>query len=291
MPGLGGAFPFKGRSIATNLNGAILWYYPLFTQMTRPVPGGTFLMILNGFGTGTTCNWGNVSSQHTLREVDLIGNTVRETNADRISEQLMDMGTDPIGRLHHDAIRLPNGKTVVFGDVQRIYPAGTQGSLVPVDILGLMIVELDLNWQVTWYWNAFDHAGGGTQLDIQRPAVRGEVCFPGKLGCPPVLLGSFARDWLHGNSVQYLAADGDLLVSLRNQDWIVKIDYNNGAGTGDILWRLGKGGDFTMQSSHPYPWFSAQHEAAFEDNGTTLSVYDNGRRASRTSGQHSRGRF
>src|SRR5262249_48354371 len=72
-----------------------------------------------------------------------------------------------------------------------------------------------------------------------------------------------------------------LVVSLRHQDWVIKIDYDNGAGDGRIIWRLGQDGDFTVNSTDPNPWFSHQHDAHFIDDAT-LIVFDNGntRRAS-----------
>lgn len=275
--------------LATDLLGSINWYYADadYNQFARPLAGGTMLIIADGAGTGTG-PWGTPVRQQLLREIDLAGNTLRETNADRISEQLQALGTDPIGRFHHDAIRLPNKNLLVLGDVQRIFPAGTQGSSGPVNIIGDIIIELDQNLQVVWYWNSFDHAGGGPlELDINRAPVRGELCIMGRLGCPPVLLASPAPDWLHANSLQYLPADGSLVVSLRNQDWVIKIDYGNRAGTGNVLWRLGKDGDFSLNSSDPYPWFSGQHEAAFESDGTTVTVFDNG--SSLPAPAHSRG--
>ncbi len=33
---------------------------------------------------------------------------------------------------------------------------------------------------------------------------------------------------------------------MRNQSWILKIDYANGTGTGNVLWKLGQDGDFTL---------------------------------------------
>jgi hypothetical protein len=56
----------------------------------------------------------------------------------------------------------------------------------------------------------------------------------------------------------------------------VKIDYRNGAGTGDILWRLGLGGDFQISSPDVYPWFSHQHDPNFLADNQTLLVLDNG---------------
>lgn len=274
---------------ATDLSGNVLWYYPGFAQITRlatdnPVAGTSILLDSNGTGTGTG-PFGNNSLQQIIQEVDLAGNVLRETNADRISEQLVAMGTDPIGNFHHEVTRLRNGHTIAFGSVQRIYPAGTQGSANPVDVLGVMIIELDQNWQVFWYWNAFDHAGGGTQLDINRPATLGETCMPNVLGCPPVLLSSPANDWLHANSAQS-EPDGSLLVSLRDQDWVIKIDR----GTGNILWRLGLSGDFAINSTDPYPWFSGQHDVEFQYGGTqVLTVFDDGNtRITENPGEHSR---
>ncbi len=55
-----------------------------------------------------------------------------------------------------------------------------------------------------------------------------------------------ANDWMHTNSVAYSPADGNVLLSVRNQDWILKIDYRDGTGTGAIVWRLGKEGDFSL---------------------------------------------
>ena len=280
-------FPIGAYPEATNLEGSVLWYYALDRPQTARIVAGngllgtTLLMISQGFGTGTG-SFGNDVYQQVVREVDLDGNIIRQTNADRVSEQLVAAGTDAITNFHHEATRLPNGHTITFGSVQRIYPAGTQGSSGPIDIIGLMIIELDENFQVVWHWDAYDHAGGGTQLNINRAAVRGESCHAGlscvqTIGCPHILIANSAADWLHGNSAQYQPSDGSLLVSLRDQDWVLKIDYNNGQGTGDILWRLGADGDFTMNSTDPYPWFSGQHDAEFQYGGQqVLSLFDNG---------------
>src|SRR5437588_705805 len=80
----------------------------------------------------------------------------------------------------------------------------------------------------------------------------------------------------NGNSLQH-TPDGNILYSIRNQDWVIKIDYNNGQGNGDILWRLGKDGDFTINSTDPAPWFSHQHDPQFEFTDRTLmTLFDNG---------------
>ena len=295
---LTGFVPVPGQPIAgplaTDLQGTTLWYYSQGTQLTRPVAGGTMLMITSGLGTGTGF-YGNITVQQLLREVDLAGNIIHQVTSDRVSEQLQAMGTDPLDRFTHDAIRLPNGYTMVIGEIQRSFPAGTQGSTGPVDIIGDEVIALDESWQVVAYWNTFDHDGGGTQLDINRKAVEGTICKTTIQGCPPALLPGFtqANDWVHGNAIQYLS-DSTLLLSLRSQNWVIKIDFNgeNGQGTGNLLWRLGAQGDFTLEgSTDPYPWFSGQHEPGFEDTAmTTLSVFDNSStRDLLYPGSHSRG--
>ena len=44
---------------------------------------------------------------------------------------------------------------------------------------------------------------------------------------------------------------------------------------GHVIWRLGAGGDFTINSSDPSPWFSHQHDARYI-NDNTLVLFDDG---------------
>lgn len=263
------------RSIATDLSGNVVWYGPPgISFLTRPEKGGTFMGI---FEDGSQ----NPSRQF-VREFDFLGNTIVETNAARVNEQLAAMGVHPINAFHHEARKMPGGGYLVLAATERML-TGVQGP-GPVDILGDTVLVLDSNLQVTWAWDAFDH------LDPHRTAILGEKCkYPAGLVCAPFYLSDTVNDWLHGNSLQ-LTPDGNILFSLRHQDWIIKIDYENGLGSGDILWRLGKDGDFQMNSSDPFPWFSHQHDANVEPDNTTLAVFDDGntRVASDPAG-HSRG--
>jgi hypothetical protein len=270
-----------GYPVATDLYGRPIWYYAAFNDpaqagglLTRVLPGGTMLVLANGKNSVDA-----TSSLQILREIDFAGNALRETNAARVREQLDAMGLVSdcavggsfcaVTTFHHDAIRLANGHTLVIGSAERMYPAGTQGSTGPVDVLGDIVIDLDEDFQVAWYWDAFEH------LDVNRAAVLHETCAnPQQGGCPPVFLASISNDWLHPNAIQ-VTPDRNLLISLRHQDWVIKVDYQDGAGDGHVLWRLGAGGDFALSSSDPYPWFTHQHDAGFESNGT-FTVFDNG---------------
>ena len=288
--------------VATDLSGNIIWYYNTGQRMflTRPLQNGTMLTMQNGL------SWNPASTGlQLLRQIDLAGNIVKETNLGVLSEQLVAMGAadaalcntipipTPVGAacidaFHHDAIQtLPNGDTAVLVAVEKIFPPGTQGDTtgLPVDIVGDMIVVLDINWQVLWYFDTFQHDSGAPQLDITRPAVLGETCTAGQSADCPIIslvtpgISPLAKDWLHANSLYYWPQSGDIVWSSRNQDWIMKVDYNNGAGTGNILWRMGPCGDFMFNdlNNDAWPWFSHQHEPGMENGGAgPLTLLDNG---------------
>src|SRR5262249_23542339 len=155
----------------------------------------------------------------------------------------------------------PDGRILALAASERIL-TDVQGP-GDVDVLGDTIVVLDANLQLLWAWDTFDH------LDTHRVALQGETCVQAANGCDTFYLAPTANDWTHGNSLQ-LTPDGNILYSSRHQDWVIKIDYRNGEGNGDILWRLGKDGDFQMLSDDPSPWFSHQHDASIGEDGTVL---------------------
>ena len=89
-----------------------------------------------------------------------------------------------------------------------------------------------------------------------------------------------------------MAEDGSLVISIRNQDWIAKIDFNNGSGNGDIVWIMGQDGNFAMNNvtGDPWPWFSHQHDIEFQNNGNQLmTMFDNGNTRVTSEGGDSRG--
>ena len=308
--------PYMG--VATDLSGNIIWYYTPYPSapyvlITRPLEGGGMLSIQNGVV------WNPKSQMMQLfRQTDLAGNIVRETNTGAIQQGLIALGakglgpcnvfsspppvgSSCLGAFHHDGIQsLGNGDTALLVDVEEIFPPGTQGDTtgLPVDVMGDAIIVLNRDWQVVWYFNAFEHdsgcpvppATGPCQLDINRPAVLGETCAINQSGCPPLyLLGTgiapLAKDWLHANSIYYWPTDnfggpsGDIIWSSRHQDWVMKIDYNNGKGTGEILWRMGNEGDFTFNNIHSdgWPWFSHQHDVGIAGNGAgVMTIFDDG---------------
>lgn len=278
---------------ATNLHGKVLWYFnnslssnPQYVD--RPLANGNTLALLGD----------NQGNGQVLGLFDPAGNPLQVTNVGRINEQLAALQTPApapgtscsftsagktvctITQLHHEVNTLPNGHTIVIGYVEQVYPAGTQASTtgLPVDVLSDEIIDLDKNLQVAWTWTAYDG------LNINRPAVLGETCAAGQTECPTTLQyasqsGGTANDWTHADAIVYSSADKNLLVSLRNQDWIVKLNYNNAKGNGAVLWRLGNQGDFSLANppaNDPFPWFS--HQFGIENVGSNdpIVTFDNG---------------
>jgi len=289
-PAAGTTYP----AVATDLSAGILWYYydaasPNYNLVTRPLHDGGMLVILDGqsWGAATT-------QQQLLRQIDLAGNIVHETNTGVIRQELLALGatdagpcdaipqpppvgTACLGAFYLDAIKtLPNGDTAVIADIEKIFPPGTQGgtSGLPVDIIGDIVIVLNADWQVVFYSDSFTDG-----LNVNRPPVLPHTCAANAAPsqeCPPPLLAPKAMDWIHANSLYYWPTDNDIVWSLANQNLVVKIDYNNGTGT---VWQMGVDGDFTFNNitNDPYPWFSNQNDVYFENNGIgPLSVLDNG---------------
>ena len=265
------------RPFATDLQGRVIWYLSSPDFLTRMIKGGRLLVLAEGQNSVNS-----MRRLQVLRELDLAGNILRETNIGRVAEQLESRGIhsdcqkggkECVSGFHHEAIRLPNGHTLVIAGLERIMPAGTQGSKEPVDVLGDLVLDLDEDFQVTALWNGFDH------IDLKRASLKNAKCKegPGAGGSPPIFLAAEANGWTHSNSLNYIPSTGDFLISIPEQDWVVKVDWQNGKGTGKIVWRLGKDGDFTAKTDDPNPWFSYQHDAGFEPaDSNLLTILDDG---------------
>jgi arylsulfate sulfotransferase len=254
----------------TDLNGNVLWYYAAYdgqqALLTRSVIGGYFWM------------YGNAGSDpytQFLREIDVAGNTVLETNVGRINEQLVAAGRHSLTDVDHEVRGLPNGNILMIGSYDNIFGPNIQNG---ADIFVDELMVLNPGLQLVWSWDITTCGNCSTMMPLSRSAILGETCTQAQGGCPPLTPpNTIANDWLHANSAQ-VANDGSILMSLRHQDWVIKVDYNNGTGTGNILWRLGLDGDFTIvgDPNDPYPWFSHQHDAEWQFNTDYVALFDNG---------------
>ncbi len=189
-----------------------------------------------------------------LLEVDLACNTIRDVTLPQVNQSLQNQG-HPYTFLgfSHDILIQPNGDWVTIVSISQDYNdlPGYPGT---TSVAGDILVDIDPTGNVVWSWSAFDH------LDIKR-----YIYF----GLP---------DWTHSNALVY-TPDHNILLSIRHQAWIIKIDYADGAGKGDVLWKLGQDGDFTLLGGDPSQWFYAQHDPniiSTSGSQTILAIFDNG---------------
>jgi len=235
----------------TDMNGNVLWSYnpkmPNYDpEPAKLLPNGHFLV-----NFATTTNAGVIVNS-VLQEVDLTGKVIWQMTAADLNKALAAASCAgcniTIIGTHHDFVMLPNGQLLVL--------AGTTQDISGTTVIGDVIIELDQNHNPVWLWNEFDH------LDTDRRPY----LFP---------------DWTHTNAILYSKDNGDIIISIRHQNWLVKIDYANGSGTEKILWHLGYQGDFTLVGgTDPTDWFYAQHGPSFTTSNTSgqfgLAVFDNG---------------
>ena len=261
---------------ATDLAGHVLWTYTYsgasidLVQGFQPLSNGHFLILVS-YLSSLKSSLGFLQNNviNAVREIDLAGNTIREITMDQLNKELAAKGYNlPLKSFHHSAIELPNGHLVVLATYPKTFPnlPGYPGSTT---VTGDVLVDLDQNMQPDWVWNSFDH------LDVNRHPMN----FP---------------DWTHSNDLVYSPDDHDLLLSMRHQNWIIKIDFEDGQGSGNILWRLGYQGDFQLlqngqPDNNPADWFYAQHGISFFGSSTSgifnLGLMDNGNDRYFSSGQ------
>ena len=252
-----GATTNRFYMVATDLAGNVIWTHdPGVSAVTvnpiKLLPNGHFLLNFDAASGGAT------GANSVMQEVDLAGNLIWQMTAAQLNQALAAASCTgcniSVLGTHHDFAILPNGHLILIASTQKQDASG-------LTVTGDVIIDLDQNHNPVWLWNEFDH------LDPTRQPY----AYP---------------DWTHTNAVIYSPDDRNLIISIRNQNWLVKIDYNNGAGTGEILWRLGYQGDFTLMDTgggadtDPADWFYAQHAPSFATPNTSgkfsLVLFDNG---------------
>jgi len=252
----------------TDLAGNVLWTYATpgissnYIQGVKLLPDGDFLMAI-GPNSGDPLSSVPTGTISEIREVNLAGDTVKEITLDDLNSLLATATCAEckvtLDTFHHDVTPLPNGHWLVLANTLMNLSNTTTPPLTnapPTTVLGDVIIDLDENLQPVWVWNAFNH------LDPNHHPWN----WP---------------DWTHTNAILYSQDDGNLIVSMRHENFVYKLDYNNGTGTGAVIWRLGEGGNFTLKNGvDPTDWQYAQHAPSYFSPNTSgvfaLGMMDNG---------------
>jgi arylsulfate sulfotransferase len=256
--------------LVTDLNGKTLWTYVNpgtkgynMIDGVKQLPNGNILMAIGPSSERFLTLPTDDGTINEIREVNLAGGTVREITIDDLNIELASASCAEchvtVGAFHHEVTPLPNGHWLVLVNTVMDLSSTSQPALTNMPaqaVLGDVIVDLDRDLKPVWAWNEFNH------LDPDRHPY----AFP---------------DWTHTNAILYSPDDGNILVSIRHQNWVIKVNYADGTGNGNILWRLGRGGDFTLKGGvDPTDWQYAQHSPGFFSSNTTgvfsLGIFDNG---------------
>lgn len=182
---------------AVDSDGEVRWYSTLYSQhMLKKWTKGHFMMLTKSDQSGETYN--------DLIETDLLGRVYKEfkfsakagsTDATKSEVQYTTL-------IHHDLTRLPNGNILAtVSDGSSRYKEDTLAEISYKT--GKVVKVIDFKRLLPKsMWKSFTKGDDGKM------------------------------DWFHQNSVDYDKTDHSILVSSRNQDLIMKLDYR----TNQIKW-------------------------------------------------------
>jgi hypothetical protein len=155
----------------------------------------------------------------------------------------------------HDFQLFNDGSSLMFTYDPQIIDMSliVEGGDPAATVMGFVLQELDAEKNVVFEWASWDH------MSITDAT-------------PDIDLTAVFIDYCHGNAVER-DTDGNILVSFRNTDEIIKIDRN----TGEIMWRLNAFRDDLndFEFINDTIKFSHQHDIRRQPNGN-ITLFDNG---------------
>ncbi|MEM7127117.1 MAG: aryl-sulfate sulfotransferase [Chloroflexota bacterium] len=249
-----------GLIIALDASGEVVWYFQTHARIADMIQlrNGNFLFLTTEFD---------------VTEVDVLGNVVQEWYASRRPQGPHDTAI-PVDAetIHHCIYELFNGNFMAFTanakEVENYYtsewdpdaPRKTQM------VMGDTIIEFTREGKILWRWNCFDH------LDPYRIGYDTLYSYWWVRGFPSHM------DWSHGNSMWIDEEENTIILCLRHQEAILKIDR----GSGEILWILGEHTDWSpelekklLQPVGEIQWPYRMHTPSITADGTFL-IFDNG---------------
>lgn len=222
---------------------------------------------------------GNILSASTngelITEMTLGGDVVRQWYA---AGKWTD-STPPAGAIrvdaplfHHRINLLPGGNLLLLTVEIRTFDnwpsseTDADAARETAQLAGDIVLEVTPGGEIVNRWPLFD------LLDPYRLCYGSRAKYWERRGFPGTM------DWCHANAVSHDASDDSLLVSLRHQDCIVKIDRTSGA----LVWILGDPAnwkspwaDKLLVPAGDLSWQYHQHDCSATPQGTVL-CFDNG---------------
>ena len=248
-----------GMMVALDSQGQVVWYY----QSDARIAG------IDRFQDG---NMLFHRADFRTFEINMLGEAVNQWYAGG-NPRLTSKAGIPIDvqTLHHQPHELPSGNFLALTANARLVKNYVTNEYDPKAprrdrmVMGDDIIEVRReDGAILWRWSAFDH------LDPQRIGYGATDPYWITRGFPD------HADWTHGNGVTHDERDNSVIVSLRHQDAILKIDR----ASGEIRWILGEPSDWGKLSDKvlkpvgAVTWPYHQHNPHISKAGT-LVVFDN----------------
>ncbi len=193
-----------------------------------------------------------IEASKLIHEIDMFDGVVKTYDAE-------EMGLDTV---HHAVHSLPNGNILTLSTELRPieYPT-PDGKTATYNVVGDVVVEFQPDGTVVSQWKLLDLLDPGYVPDpIGFNGPFWNVDYPKAEGG--------TKDWSHANSLSYNPADDTIIISLYLLDYVIKLKRS----TGELVWRFGELGDFTLLTGS---WPSHQHAAVTDADGV-LRMFDNG---------------
>jgi arylsulfate sulfotransferase len=252
-----------GLLVMVNERGEVIWYYrsdKSISDFRRMANGNLLFMDTTG-----------------ASEINMLGNVIQSWHPKRrdatASGSNISVNTD---MFHHEIYETLSGNFLVLSTELRhllSYPSSEKdlwGPLADSDVVGDVIVEFNRYGTILGWWDLFD---------VLDPYRIGFDSLGGFWNGEYAEAANGTKDWSHANAVIEDSVDDSVIVSIRHQDALVKIDRK----TGKLIWILGNpdGWDLPWNryllslDNDDFQWPYHQHGPMITPNGTIL-LFDNG---------------
>lgn len=248
----------SGYQVIVDKFGDVVWFARQNGHDFRMLPDGNLMWIRGCVG---------------INHGDLLGNEVASwypaTHPDS-PECYQTANATPVqaSRFHHEAYPTPHDTILVLTEETRTvedYPTSTTDPNAPTgaqEAFDNPIIEFDMQGQILNQWSLMD------LLDPTRVSHDGIAYNEGNI-----------NDWPHANAVIWDKRDNSIIISIRNQDAIIKVDHT----TGQLKWILGPHANWKTEFlpyllapvGENFEWQYKQHAPQVTPDGTIL-MFDNG---------------
>lgn len=214
-----------------NYKGEIVWYHKIENAGFKVAHFTKSQSILSIIGNSSY----ETSYGNQILELSLTGDTLLH----------LKLGDNDFSKvIHHEIILSPDNNIATLTVEEKIIDLSSIGGKKNDTLKTDGIIVLDREGRQLWHWTVLDVLDARSENNILKEK----------------------RDWMHANSLTY-TPDGNFLISFYNNGQIWKVNST----TGELIWKLGKGGDFKTNGSLP-----EKCHAVHWINDSTLILFDNG---------------